>query len=888
MPRRSGRYPWGTSGHGEGPPYDRNPEQRNTSFSGKVKQLRSEGMSDTDIARNMGMTTSEFRNRITLDKEQQRASNVAQALRLKQKGVSQREIARRMNTSESNVRNWLKPATQEKANITKQTVDALKDQLDKHEYLDVGVGTEQHLGISRTRLKAALQELKDQGYEVYNYIPVEQAGVPGKFTNNMVLTKPGVQYKEVAQNKNKISSITAYSEDGGRTYLGIEPPKSISSKRVDIAYNSDMDGVIQLRRGPKELSMGDARYAQVRIAVDGTHYMKGMAIYSDSMPDGVDFIYHTNKSKGSNKTDVMKSMKEDIDNQFGAIVRQRHYTDDAGNRELSPLNIVGNDAKSNEEGNWGKWSKTISSQVLSKQSPKIAERQLNLAYELKRTAKDDIDSVTNPTVKRKLLYDFADECDSAAVHLKAAGFPRQAYHVILPAPGIKEDQIYAPNYKNGERVVLIRSPHGGIFEIPELTVNNNTPIAKKLFPGRDASDAVLIHPAVAQKLSGADFDGDTVIVIPNNNRQIKTAPALEALKDFDPKIQYPLPDSAPRMKNATKQNEMGKVSNLITDMSIQGASPNEIARAVRHSMVVIDAENHHLDYKQSYIDNGIAELSKRYQGKSTGGASTLISRANSEIRVNDRTSFSSPNVVRRPEYSIDRSTGKKVYKETGRTYINKDGKTVIRKTKTTRMMEEEDARALSSGTQMEKVYADYANKMKRMGDTARKEAVAIKDREYSPSAKATYSKEVDRLTAALNLAIQNKPAERQAQRVVDAIVTLKKQQNPGLTGEALKKVRSQALTEARTRSQAKKTLIEISDREWEAIQAGAVSASKLTQILNNADTDRVKELATPKRTVLMTTSKTQRAKAMMASGNYTQAQIAEALGVSLTTLKNAL
>ena len=48
---------------------------------------------------------------------------------------------------------------------------------------------------------------------------------------------------------------------------------------------------------------------------------------------------------------------------------------------------------------------------------------------------------------------------------------------------------------------------------------------------------------------------------------------------------------------------MGDVSNLITDMTIKGANNDELARAVRHSMVVIDSEKHNLDVKASARDN---------------------------------------------------------------------------------------------------------------------------------------------------------------------------------------------------------------------------------------------------------------------------------------------
>ena len=103
----------------------------------------------------------------------------------------------------------------------------------------------------------------------------------------------------------------------------------------------------------------------------------------------------------------------------------------------------------------------------------------------------------------------------------------------------------------------------------------------------------------------------------------------------------------------------------------------------------------------------------------------------------------------------------------------------------------------------------------------------------------------------------------------------------------VKKVRKQALDEARIRTGAKKDIIILSQGEWNAIQAGAISNHVLEQILNNSDLDTVKALATPKTEVLMSSTKKSRAIRMAASG-ATQAEIAEALGVSLTTLKSSL
>ncbi len=172
------------------------------------------------------------------------------------------------------------------------------------------------------------------------------------------------------------------------------------------------------------------------------------------MPDGVDIVYNSNKSKTTPKEKVFKEMKDDPDNRFGAVLKPQ------GQR--GALNIV------NEEGDWGKWSKSISSQVLSKQTPALAKRQLDQALAIKKQALDEISQITNPVVKKALLQSLADDLDSSAIHLKAAALPRQSSHAILPIVSMKENEVYAPNYKDGESVVLIRHPHGGVFEIPEL------------------------------------------------------------------------------------------------------------------------------------------------------------------------------------------------------------------------------------------------------------------------------------------------------------------------------------------------------------------------------------------------------------------------------------
>ena len=861
-PRHSGRYPWGSG---------KDPYQNNKNFLSYVDDLKKQGLKETEIAKGLGISTTDLRAKKAIAKSEVRAADSAMAYRLKEKGYSNVAIGERMGINESSVRALLNPSLKVKNDILSSTAKVLAESVENKKYIDVGAGVENHLGISRTKLQTAVSILKEKGY-VVSYIPIKQLGTD-KMTTVMVLSKPGTTWKEVYDNRKDIKLISDYSEDSGRTFLGIEPPRSVSSKRVAVRYAEDggteKDGVIELRRGVDDISLGGAKYAQVRISVDGTHYLKGMAMYSDNLPKGVDIMFNTNKHKGtpmlgSKDNTVLKNLKDDPDNPFGAVVRQKHYIDKDGKRQLSALNIV------NEEGDWGKWSKSLSSQMLSKQSPSLAKKQLDLAYKTRKDEYDEIMELTNPVVKKKLLESFADNCDSAAVHLKAAALPRQASHVILPFPDMKENEIYAPNYRNGEKVVLVRYPHGGIFEIPELTVNNNQRTAKSLI--RNAKDAVGINAKVAERLSGADFDGDTVLVIPNNKRSIKTAPPLKGLKDFNPSEAYPAYPGMKKIKPKTKQNEMGKVSNLITDMTIKGATEDEIARAVRHSMVVIDAEKHNLNYKQSYIDNGIAELKQKYQGSIRSGASTLVSKASAEIRVPER-----------KDMGWDPNTGEKIFKETGSTYTV-NGKAVKRTTKSTQMYETNDAYSLSSGTVMESVYAKYANDMKALANQARKSYSATKNLEYSPSARKVYDAEVQSLKAKLNVALRNRPLERQAQILANTIVDMKKESNPDMEPADLKKIKGQALNEARSRVGASKKLIEITDTEWNAIQAGAVSNNLLEQIVNNTDLDALKKRATPRSENGLTPSKESRAKLMLARG-YTQAEVADVLGISTSLLK---
>lgn len=903
--RKSGRYPWGSGS---------NPYQRSMSFIAMVDDLKSKGLSETDIAKSMGITVVQLRANRTIAKNEKRAADESTAKRLRDEGNSNVAIGNEMGINESSVRSLLNPSTSANRQVLESTADVLRDNVDSKGFIDIGAGNEHHIlegSISRDKFNTAVAMLEDEGYTVHT---VKIPTTIGNETTVKVLAPPGTEWKDVAQGKDNIRSITEYSEDGGRTFLGIEPPVAVNPKRVDVRYadegGADRDGVIELRRGVDDISLGNSRYAQVRIQVGDDKYLKGMAMYSDDMPEGVDILFNTNKKSTGNKLDAMKPLKKvkenvdgkmvdtdetDPDNPFGSIVRQRHYTDKSGKSKLSPLNIVGTEdpdglSAAGEEGAWSKWSSKLSSQMLSKQPPSLAQEQLDLTYRLKKEEFDEINSLTNPEVKKKLLDSFADDADSSAVHLKAAGLPRTANHVILPINSLKDTEIYAPNYRDGERVVLIRHPHGGTFEIPELTVNNRNREANRLI--KQAADAVGINSKVAGRLSGADFDGDTVLVIPQGSkRKVTTRPPLEGLKDFDPQTSYPGFEGMKVMSN--KQRQMGDISNLITDMTIQGANEAEIAKAVKHSMVVIDAEKHKLNYKQSAVDNGISQLKTKYQGGPTAGASTLISQAKGVVRVNERKDRSAAKGG-----PIDPKTGRRMYEETGRTYtVTKTNKrtgmvtteVIPRVTKTTKMAEAINAHRLSSkpGTEIEAVYANHANRLKALANDARKTSYNTKSSAYSPSARTAYAKEVSTLSAKLNVALKNAPLERQAQVVANSVYRQKRKANPEMDGDEQKKIKSQALAAARARTGANKQRVNITPREWEAVQAGAISNSRLRQILTHTDLDTVKALATPRTATVMTSAKMRRAEAMLRNG-VSQADIADALGVPTSTLSDAL
>lgn len=886
--RRSGRYPWGS---GE------DPYQHSGDFLSRVEQYKKQGLKDNEIAKAMGMTSTTYRAMTGIANDERRSLLVDRAKSLRADGLSLNEIAKEMGyKNDSSVRALLNVDSEIRMNQAKNAADLIRKSIEEKGMIDVGKGVDIQLGISKEKLDQALLMLEIEGYPVYGG-RVEQATNPGKKTTIKVICPKGTEHKDIFSYD--IHSIDDYvSYDKGETFKpSFVYPKSMDSKRLAIRYAEDggvkKDGIIEIRRGVPDLSLGESHYAQVRILVDGKKYIKGMAIYSDDLPDGVDVMFNTNKRKDVPKLEVLKDIKtDDPMNPFGSTIKehggQHYYKDKNGKEQLSLIN------KTREEGDWLKWSNTLSSQFLSKQPLKLAKKQLDLAKEDKQMQFEDIMALNNPTVKRKLLLDFADECDSAAVKLRGAALPRQKYHVIIPVTSLKDNEVYAPNYKNGEKVCLIRFPHGGTFEIPELVVNNKHKDARKIL-GTTTTDAVGINSHVAERLSGADFDGDTVMVIPQGKGvKIKTTPPLKGLEGFDPKLQYGTKkvgedyynERGEKIKTMSKkltQTEMGKVSNLITDMTLMNATEDELARAVRHSMVVIDAEKHKLDYRSSAKDNAIEELKKKYQ---EGGASTIISRAKGTTSVDKRQG--SP--------TIDPETGKLKWKTTDDLYyettkVNKRTGEVTtttkkRQQKITNMDYVEDAYELVSkaNTPMERYYAEYANSMKRLANEARKASLNVGKVQRSSSAAKTYAAEVKSLDEKLMKAEANKPRERMAQIQTTLEVNAKIQANPDMDKSAIKKAKQQALSRHREALGARREPVEVSEREWEAIQAGAISDNKLTRILKNADMDVIRQYATPKTYTTITPAKANKIKALKASG-YTTAEIAERLGVSTSTVQ---
>lgn len=905
----SGRYEWGSGEH----PYQRS----GFSYDDYMDMVKA-GYSQAEIAEHFNMdNVGELRDNRSIALAYKRQDDVRRATELYNSGLGYSAIGKEMGIPESSVRSLLQnKAAQETKNAIFSTADILKESVDEKSVIDIGSGTEQILGVSPTRYKSAIRALENAGYSTYN-LYANQLGSQNQQTTIRVLAKPGMTQEEVTEFlKNSeigLPLIEVHSQDNGLTFYGIEKPKSIDSKRVGVGYDPEKDGLVEIRRGVEDVSLGKNNYAQVRVAVDNKYYIKGMAVYSDNLPDGIDILVNTKKPEGTplhgvdSEHSVLKELKTkndgsiDWDNPFGAAIKmkngvtvgQRHYTDENGKDQLSVINII------NEEGDWSGWKKTLSSQMLSKQSRELIKEQLDISIKAKQQEFEEINDIQNPTVRKRLLYSFADECDSAAADLSAAALPRQASHAIIPIKSLKDDEVYAPNYRNGEKVILIRYPHAGTFEIPELTVNNNNAEGKRIL-GDHARDAIGITQKTAQKLSGADFDGDTVLVIPNNSGKISVnnSAKYKELNNFDPGIYYN--PKLPKMADKTKQQMMGITTNLIADMTLKGAPAEDLIPAVKYSMVVIDAQKHSLDYKQAYKDYGIAKLNEKYRGDARAGASTIITRAGSPEYINQRKPAKS-NKEKGIVNGIDILTGNKVYEDTGKIKWSpiKDKKTgqitgwkqTLKQDKIEKMYLKDDAFELVGNLDdpKERLYANFANTMKSLARESRKIAVNTENLKKNPDSVKSFAKEVASLNEKLKKVKSNKYLERQAQILGNKRYYAAKRDGNYSTDQ-LKRLQNECIAGARLSIGAKKPTIEITPREWAAIDAGAISSNILTEIINNTSLDTIRNYTMPRQSQRNLVSYTDECliRSMAARPGVTQAEIADAMGLSTSTINAIL
>ena len=932
--RKSGRYPWDPSLH----------LPKNYKFIEDRDEMKKRGLSDNEIAKQMGLSTTVYRSKVTIAKEELKQYNMQRISKLQSEGMIIDDIAKTIGTTGQTVRNYLdeikNPNKSSRAQRvqTEAVADTLKDAVKRSKYIDVGKGVEIQMGISKEKLKSGLNALVESGgYEVHN-LRIAQVTDKNNSTPVKVLTKKGVERSEIYKNMDKVRPVEEFAINGdARMFQQMERPKSIGWDRVHIRYaipegqkghgtNDDgamMDGAMFLRPGVKDLNLGKASYAQVRIAVGDTHYLKGMALYGTEemfkgIPKGTDIIFNTNKTANKTPQEVLKELKKnpeggvpiDGPNPFGATVKRQNTLVDAkgnpvykpgvkdrfGNKvpQIGSVNIV------NEEGDWGSWSKALSAQFLSKQPTTVVHERLKATMKQVQDEYESIQKVTNPVIKKQLMESFVSDLESKQVHMKAAAPKGFQGHVILPVPDMKENEVYAPNYKNGEKVVLIRYPHGGRFEIPELTVNNNS-VARKMI-SKDSPDAIGIHPKVASKMSGADFDGDTAYVIPNNKGKFKSRDSLKELKNFDPNMYADKPGTFTPITKRYQQTLMGVVSNLITDMTLQGAPSNEIARAVKHSMVVIDAEKHKLNYKRSAEENGIDSLMKRYMthvdkvkygdlerynpktrrvdkvidpdklkkdltpGKEYTSASTIISRHKQSVITDGYQ-------VEVPDPKSKSGGTKMVWRNKKETYL-------------VNMVKDANVFLGPNATKTEHHYADYINELKAFKNKVDSEMSGIKMPARDPKAAKIYAEEVLSMKDKVNQVKINRIKERQAQRMAEVsskAEIARRSEDEVLKKDEISRIKQQALNKARSMVGAERTPVTITDDEWDAVQSNAVSGTLLKELVSFMDDSQLKSLATPRANKQMTDARKSKAKALLANG-YTIAQVAEALGVSSSTI----
>lgn len=81
----------------------------------------------------------------------------------------------------------------------------------------------------------------------------------------------------------------------------LNPTNNISADRILVSMDSKKEGIIEIRPGVPELSLGDKRYSMVRVFIGvSKHFIKGMAVYSEEIPEGYDIVFYTRlKSNGT-------------------------------------------------------------------------------------------------------------------------------------------------------------------------------------------------------------------------------------------------------------------------------------------------------------------------------------------------------------------------------------------------------------------------------------------------------------------------------------------------------------------------------------------------------------------------------------------------------------
>lgn len=934
------------------------------------------------------------------------------------------KIAKLMGLAgESSVRN--KRKTGEKGNINRfeEIADRLQAEIDSKGVIDISKGVENYLDCSQADVRAAREILADRGYQ-FQSVVVPQISNANFETTVSCMCAPGTDTKRLFKNLDQIKQISEVEKtydhdiDSAMTDKGANISPQVSLDRIKIIYGDEggveKDGLIEIKAVRDEngklvaanpdLSLGNARYAQIRIAVEGNRYIKGMAVYTEGLEN--DIVVNSNKASKKGVDGALKQMERNkdgtiADNPFGAstvnaqtVMRDRFgkpILDADGNQIKSAINFVGADKNdAHIEGRWGQWSKNLPAQFLTDLPYNVIKKQLKLQAQIYEENLKEIQSLNNPTVKKNLLIDYGDQLDSASCELKGAPIGGQKTRVLLPMPSLKDNECYCPGLDNGTTVALARFPHQGRWEIPILKVNNNNPEGRAMIG--DGADAIGLNHHNHGVLSGADSDGDTCIVIPMTKKnkatgefdkavEVYNMPSPEGkmyignnkdtdyvnvrISEFDTSAAYGLDN--PRFANmyrtkidkntgkevkeptykyfkteSAKGKEMGVISNLLQDMRLKGCTDiDELIRADMYSMVVIDAKKHKLNYEQAKADYGIDELVNKYQRKivngveKVGGASTLITQASSPSNQNLRAVWKGTE-----KGAIDPETGKKIFKApfkttevkatgpefvrvpgsnrylkdaegnkiqatwTGKVVQNEDGsysyepgtgkgkwvyKEQDRKENIPKMQLTDDAHTLLSSkpNKIELLYADYANHCKALANQARKLSLQEKAIEYNPEANKKYATEVKELNEALINAKKNAPRERAAQILATseyhAILNAKGSE---MDNEDKRKLKGQCLSSARKRCNANKDRVQFTEKQWEAINAGAIKKTTLDDLLKNADKDNYMQLALPKQSRISDSKKASILNLYAAGWSYEQ--IAEREGISTGSVSNII